>query len=418
MNNRPAYTVSLTINACRTDARFLGQTLRHMQRMMNYSFEERLIAYDAGPLEGRYRDQNHADNQQMRAILADLLTCGVIDRVDEVPWDDKTQRVVLKKYFNRDNVDLRDSGGTPIYQYLYALDRCVGDYVFHVDSDMLFHWTTERSWIDEAVEMMQANHRVVMAAPTSGPPQAGDWLERLCGRPIRDKSPTSWLLDGEIVSTRFFLLDRKRFEQDVMPLCQEKPGELLENSLAYTLGRRGRHIAWQMSSEKNWVIHPLTHGDTFVNHLADLIWAVENGVYPFRRAGFRWDMVTDGTNIRPWLWAIGRHDRISPSSEHGCRCRQTDESSTLDLARQRSNILFLLFSVDSDIWQASLPPRRTFYISFSTEQRPRLVGGAGELFAPVVATKVVMLAAGSIEPDFLDSTPKYLAVGQGLTWPR
>jgi hypothetical protein len=62
---------------------------------------------------------------------------------------------VLNKYFGEVEIALNDFDGAPIYQYLYAIDLCNGDYILHVDSDMLFHSGNGYSWIENAIECMQ-----------------------------------------------------------------------------------------------------------------------------------------------------------------------------------------------------------------------------------------------------------------------
>lgn len=275
-----------------------------MLRAMNYSFVERLIAYDAGQPEGKYLYRDEGEDIQMRAIFKRLLADGVIDRVDEVPWGDSTQQNVLEKYFHRVDGGFKDFWGSPIYQYLYALERCTGEYLLHVDSDMLFHCNPAHSWIDESIEMMRQNPNVVIATPSGGPPQANNWLERVRGRPAKSKPKPRWFR-AATMSTRYFLLDKKRFEQHVIPLVQQKSAEPLEDSITHTLNLKGFH-RWTMSGRDNWAIHPLTHDDNFVRNLSDLIWAVENAVYPFKRKGDRWDMLTEGVNINTWLRAIRR----------------------------------------------------------------------------------------------------------------
>jgi hypothetical protein len=307
----PNHSVTLTLNACRTDASFLHKTLPHIVQALHYPFLERLVAYDPGNIAGKFLHRMQGEDDHMRRVLAALLASNVIDRIDDVPWSDGEQQRILEKYFGSANVAGKDVNGTPVYQYLYALDRCAGDYILHVDSDMLFHFDPHSRWIYEAVEMMQQNPRVVIATPAGGPPQAKNFLERLLGSPPAKPSSPAWS-PAETVSTRYFLLHRRRFEQELLPLLQRKPAEALEDSITFTLQCKG-YFRWTVRGGTDWAIHPYDHGPNFLRHLDDLIWAVENGVYPFRRRGCRWDLNTEGSDIRPWLAAI-RKARSRPSS--------------------------------------------------------------------------------------------------------
>jgi hypothetical protein len=300
------HTVSFTVNACNSDAQFLEPTLRHMLPALNYPFAERLVAYDPGRQEGKYATRAGADRATMEAIFQRLLDDGVIDRVDVIPWSDDEQRRILGTYFGDAQVELKDFSGAPIYQYLYALDRCAGDYVFHADSDMLFHRAVAGSWIADGVELMQREPKVVVTCPRAGPPQARNWFERLTGRSF-DPPPSEPWRRVDFTSTRYFLMDMAKFRR-ALPLVQAKAGEPLENSLTHTFKLRGFE-QWNLTTLDHWTIHPWKHDENYVRHLPDLIWAVEQGLYPFVRTGHRWDMRTEGQHIEEWLRMLRKHGR-------------------------------------------------------------------------------------------------------------
>lgn len=299
--------VSFTVNVCNSDAPYLEQTLRHMMRQLDFPFVERIATYDPGRQEGKYAGRIQGTQPEIERILQRLLAGGVIDRVDVVPWTDTEQQRILAKYFGGGNIDLKDFSGAPIYQYLHALDACRGDYIFHVDSDMLFHRSPgARAWIYDGLELLRQQSRVVVATPQGGPPQARNWLERLTGHSFEASPKAAWH-HASFTSTRYFLMDVSRFHA-CLPLEQAKPGEPLENSLSHTFTRKG-YQRWSMNGYTHWAIHPWRHDENYVRYLDDLIWAVENGVYPFRRTGFQWDMRTEGEHIGEWLAVLRKHGR-------------------------------------------------------------------------------------------------------------
>lgn len=303
---------SFTVNACNSDAQFFEPTLRHMLAALKHPFAERLVAYDPGRQEGKYAARAGSDRATMEAILQRLLDDKVIDRVDVIPWTEDEQQRILHTYFGSDEIDLKDFSGAPIYQYLYALARCQGDYVFHADSDMLFHRAVPASWIDEGIALMQREARVVVTCPRAGPPQARNWLERLLGRSFEPKPRDPWRR-VDFTSTRYFLAHAGRL-RGALPLVQSRPGEPLENSLTHTFRLRGLEH-WNLTTLEHWTIHPWKHDENYVRHLPDLIWAVEQGVYPFVRTGHRWDMRTEGEHIEEWLRVLRRHGRGSGGAQ-------------------------------------------------------------------------------------------------------
>ena len=298
--------VSFTVNVCNADVPFLDQTLRHMLRALNFPFRERLLAYDPGRQEGKYAKRRQGNRAQMEAILDRLLGEGIVDRVDVVPWDEAEQQRILQRHFGHAAIDLKDFSGAPIYQYLWAVDRCQGAAIFHADSDMLFYSASERSWIYDALDLFRREPAVVMATPHGGPPHARNWIERLLNRSFEYRPRNPWH-QADTVSTRYFLMQRERFEQ-ALPLVQAKVGEPLENTLTHSFRGRGLQ-RWSLNGYAHWAIHPWKHDDNFIRYLDDLIWAVEHNVYPFRRTGYRWDMRTEGPHIAEWLAVLRAHGR-------------------------------------------------------------------------------------------------------------
>ena len=298
--------VSFTVNACNADAPYLQQTLRHMMRQLNFPFAERVVTYDPGPQVGRYAERIQGSQQEIERILKILLAEDVIDRVDVVPWTEEEQKRVLLKYFGDSGIEPRNFRGAPIYQYLYAMDACSGDYLFHVDSDMLFYRQGERSWLNDGLELLQRESRVIVATSQGGPPQARNWLERKTGFSFERKPQFVWR-PVDSISTRYFLMDVSRFRA-CLPLQQAKPNESLEKTFFHTFTRRGYH-RWEMNGSNHWAIHPFSHDENYVRYLDDLIWAVENGIYPFVRNGLRWDMLTTGEYINEWLAVLRKHGR-------------------------------------------------------------------------------------------------------------
>lgn len=296
--------VSFTTNACITDIPYIAKTLTHMKGNLDYPFMERLVVLDPGIPMGKYEKRGQGNLSELRSILSNLLDDGVIDQVIEIPTSDENKNNLLNKYFGKTGVELKDFDGAPIYQYLYAMDLCQGDYVLHVDSDMLFYRGTGISWIEKALTYMQANPQAIFTTPGGGPPQAKNWLEKLIGIPLRQSSPDEWR-KATFISTRYFLMDKTGLINKMLPLEQENPIEPLENSLTYTAKKRGVE-RWTMNTYDGWAIHPEHHDENFIQHLDDLIVAVEKGLYPFRRGGFQWDMCTEGKHIKPWLKVINQ----------------------------------------------------------------------------------------------------------------
>lgn len=291
--------VTFSVNVCRADLSYVQRTLPHMIRSLRYPFVEKVAAVDLSDPTGKFKGAGSAD--ELLAVLGALVTDGCLDRIDVIPWDDAQVDRIMRKYFGEGGGDIKCSIGTAIYQYLYALDVAAGDFVLHADSDILFRRAGEVHWIDEAIELMLLDESVVITTPEGGPPKAEGVVEYVLGRKMA-KPAARWHTTAD-VSTRYFLLHKGGMESKLLPIVQKQRDEPLERSLTHTFSMKGLERR-SLNDDEQWAIHPLYHDEHFLEHLDDLIWAVENGVFPFRRQGDRYDLLTDGDNIRPWLRAI------------------------------------------------------------------------------------------------------------------
>ena len=302
-NRNPTPSVSLTTNACLTDSPFLEKALRHIVRSLDYSFVERLIALDKSLPQGGFKKRERDDEARLMQIMEKLLADNLFDRIDEVPWTEENQSHIFRKYFNQTDVESRCAHGTAVYQYLFAMDQCKGDYILHVDSDILFTLSRGSSWINEGIQLMRDKPEVIFVTPIH-PPKAQTVLEFLLGKPLHRKQER-WIF-SQTASTRYFLADRKRMEEKLLPLIAADFAERLEESFNRTLKAKGLFKGTFNSSDM-WVIHPKPHNKNYINHLDTLIWAVENHVYPFRRPGrYPWNLYTYTRHLRPWLRAARR----------------------------------------------------------------------------------------------------------------
>jgi hypothetical protein len=304
--NQHERCVSLTLNVCQTDSPYIEKSLRHIVRSLNYPFVERLVALDTSASSGAFQQRGRKKELDLPQLLSDLKTEKLLDRFDVVPWTAEDQLRISQKFYGEENLDPKCNRGTAVYQYLFALDQCRGEYVLHVDSDMLFSISEEESWIDEGIELLQKRPEVAFVT-LSHPPRAEGFLEFVAGKPLTRKQER-WSF-GQGVSTRLFLVDRKKMETSLLPLVKKTDGERLEQSFTNTLGARGFYQA-TLFSEKSWAIHPKPHNANYVKYLDSLIWAVENHVYPFRRFGpHPWDLSTYTRYLPPWIWVARKASR-------------------------------------------------------------------------------------------------------------
>jgi hypothetical protein len=298
-------SVDLTVNVYAGDAPFFEATYRHLVRQLDYSFRTRRIAVDRGQPHGRFvgaAEPEHAIDNQLSRLLADQ----VVDVVENVDWSVDTIARVMTRYYGNPTAPTHCEHGTPIFQYLWAVDQCDADYVLHYDSDILVHFEDGGAWIDESVAVMRANPKLLGTTQEAGPPRAITPMDWIFG--YRPRTPANRWQRGQgfPFSTRYFLIDRARFLDDLSPL-RSTSGQRLEDAVTQTMRERGLEL-WVLADDRNWAIHPETHNANHTRYLIDLIRMVEAGRQPFRRTGNRWDIRT-GRRFVPWRIAIER-DRL------------------------------------------------------------------------------------------------------------
>ena len=299
--------VSFSVNVCSADAPFAEKTIRHMIRSIAHPFCERIAIFDKGKPEGKYSRRQGADLEKISASLQRLINEGVLDKVIAVPWEDKEIRRIAGKYFDNPDMPLRDRDGAPIYQYLFALDACNGEYILRVDSDMLFHRGESPSWIMQGMQLMENNQEVAFVSCES-PPKARNRVERFTGRYFR--SPKRKWQYVQTVSTRHFLTNRERLQNVLSPLIPKDEGEALEQTLAETCYRKSLWRA-RLDFRFGWAVHPLRHNEEFIRNIDSLIYLVEKGEFPFVRPGQHYNLYTGEGAVEPWLDLLPKGGRFS-----------------------------------------------------------------------------------------------------------
>ena len=306
------HSVSFTTNVCVADVEFAEQTIRHMIRSLNYPFKEKHIVIDTGALSGKYLARPAGQVERLRERMNVLLEDGTVDALFEIPWDESTEVLIRNHYLKNTQGSLRDRDGAPIFQYLYALYQCSGDYILHADSDMLFFsGSRQRHWIDEAIDLMESRPEVVSATQVNGPPRAENVLERLLKRKLPPMRKREWA-KPRIISTRCFLMHAQRLHDGLIPLMEGESGQPLEDMFSFTAEQRGFTWLSLCSDDPRdpWWLHPMRRDDTFAKNVDTIIRMVEAGAYPIKRWGERYNLYTYGIDWPFWEKVVNKNADI------------------------------------------------------------------------------------------------------------
>lgn len=130
--------VSLLVRASALEWRTLGIQMRHVVEQLEgpSTFRERIVVLDSREREFA-REYDQADLDASRRVLDELVAEGLIDRYVEVPTDEDTLSAMNRRWFGLAARTGHTHAGTPNAASLLGIEACIGDYILHVDDDLL-----------------------------------------------------------------------------------------------------------------------------------------------------------------------------------------------------------------------------------------------------------------------------------------
>jgi len=212
MNSSP---VTLQISLAPSDYRHARVLLPHQVRAWQGQVDEVLLTVDFHRSHGRFSARWEEGKEQIVPLAESIAGA----RVELVDYSDAAMRRVSEAFFGGRRVPAKDYRGGPYYSYFFGLTAARHDHVLHVDSDMFFGGGSQ-TWMAEAVADMAAHPEVLFAAPLSGPPSADG---RLLSQVAMPEAGATGAFRFDTMSTRLFLLDRRRFRATLGALRPRYP---------------------------------------------------------------------------------------------------------------------------------------------------------------------------------------------------
>jgi hypothetical protein len=245
----------LQINMAPLDIRYISQTLPHQLRMLGGQVDEIQFTLDTHHSGGtRYSTENHAEKlSELRRYLESVCKAVPEASVVEVDYSQSSISAVARAFTGGDFVPKKAWNGSPFHAYLYGVLRARNDYVFHIDSDMLFGGGSQR-WVAEAIDLLDRNKNVLACYPLGGPPRQDGQLTKktatwadgwLNGHTSYSSALQHFAYSYPDISTRMFILDRRRFVSGEfsIPLVRPKWLRMLKALIFHT----SRYLAVQDS---------------------------------------------------------------------------------------------------------------------------------------------------------------------------
>ncbi len=302
-------TCSLSITVARTDVPFMMHIIPHLVRSCNFPFFKRVLVMDTAPLSQEKVNRPGLGSQEdLRACCQKLIDDGVMDEVIEMDYSESYRRQTYQKYFGCSEIrPTHNYKGSPMLGYMFSIDNVPGDYLLHLDSDMLLHQEPDFNWIQLGIDLLNRRDDVMFVRPFAGFPMPGEGLHNQIKS--YDYDPEGFYR-FTFFSLRAFLLKRSKLEQLCpMPVAwrcfKRKWVSNLPPRVLTTINNwtgRGKLESWEiimsrqlekmncvratLAQPEAWTLHPRHHSPEFVANLPTIIERVERGEAPEGQVGY------------------------------------------------------------------------------------------------------------------------------------
>ncbi|HJT55485.1 MAG TPA: hypothetical protein VJ761_03240, partial [Ktedonobacteraceae bacterium] len=214
--------VTLQINLAPTDLPHAKHTLPHQLRQLAGQVDEILLVLDLHRSHGRYAEGWKERLPGMRQLIQECCTSFHHAHAQEVDYSYDATAAVSAMFFGGKPVPTKDWIGAPFYAYFYGLYVAKHNYVFHMDSDMMYGGGSQ-TWVEEAVQLLNEQPDALIVNPLPGPPTADGSLR---SQILEPEPSTSLAFRARTLSTRLFLMDRNRFSSRIKQLSLVRQSSL------------------------------------------------------------------------------------------------------------------------------------------------------------------------------------------------
>jgi hypothetical protein len=308
-------TATLQINLAPTDLPHLIHTLPHQIRQLGGQVDEILLTLDMHLSSGRY---GTAWKERLSGFLEFVQQQSAAHprvRIHEVNYSRNAAMTISEQFFGGEPIPPKDRHGAPFYAYFSGFANARYDYIFHIDSDMMFGGGSQ-SWIAEARRLMETRSEVMVCVPHPGPPTPDGTLR---SQTLTPEAYTSVAFRANHIDTRVAFFDRRLISQVApVPLVQPPifrrwqarlegnfPYMPAETCLSLAMRRAGLlRIDFLGQGPGMWSLHPPYRSAAFYERLPLLIINIEKGEVPEGQLGCHDmnDSMVDWDSVRKLTW--------------------------------------------------------------------------------------------------------------------
>src|SRR6266568_7027687 len=159
--------VTLQINLAPTDLPHARHILPHQLRQWAGQVDEVVLTLDLHRSGGRFSEAWEERLPGMRDLVERCFGLYATARLCEVDYSASVAADIGVRFFGGRSVPAKDWNGGPFYSYFFGLHAASNNYVFHMDSDMMFGGGSQ-TWAGEAVRLLRERADVLICSPLPG----------------------------------------------------------------------------------------------------------------------------------------------------------------------------------------------------------------------------------------------------------
>lgn len=274
--------LTVQINCTYNEIDMIKYTLPHHIRLFYDYSDSMIISID------NYFNKNQ---QKYKNIFIESIKKIIykLDKIDiqEISYD-KNSFIEVENFFSSNyNLPLHDYRGRPIYAYLYCILKSPSNYIFHLDSDMLFGGQAI-NWFEDAITIMKNNPNIITCSPLAGAPTTTGNINQNYLKKFNYNNINGFLFNH--FSSRVFLIDKNSLFRKLTFIKTSnlkkyfialykghKPFLPLEDIISNYLKKELKYrLDFLGSSPGLYSIHPIIRGNLFINQLPKIIEFIEN----------------------------------------------------------------------------------------------------------------------------------------------
>lgn len=303
------HPITLQINTAPVDYPFLLGILKHQLKFFGASCAEIILTLETRQSKRtRWKSEDWDANLEKIYELVDELKKEYPQlQLSPIDYSDEARKNVTDYFIKQKKKDrimpFKDFRGGPYYSYYYGLYSASQKYIFHMDSDMLFHGDGE-AWLDQAMKIAQEDEKALLIAPLIGPP-----VEKNTPMPIvhpkrynpiagYDGAKNAYIYKD--MSTRMFLVEKERlknfcpityphFDQIMKSWIRKtSPYHTPERSISESMQENGLYRVDFLGDGKGlWSLHPQISRDGHFSKMLDhIIRKIEEGFFTESQRGW------------------------------------------------------------------------------------------------------------------------------------